>query len=211
MIVCVGIPAYDGKVCAQTVDSLLAEQFIGSRQGVHILPIWEMGCALIGVARNRLAQAFLSIPEAECMVMVDADIAWKGGALVSLAKRSQDVVGATYRAKRDKVQWHVDGKPEAVGDLYRVDALPGGFLKVSRSAFERIRANRYRDNAGTEWRDFFPTGFHEGRFYGEDYGFCRLWRESGGEVFLDPSIILRHIDGQRVYSGDPKAWLEKLT
>lgn len=208
MLVCVGIASHDGKVCAQTVDSLLAEQFVASRQGVHLLVQWELGCALIGVARNRLAKSFLSIASADCMVMVDADISWPAGTLLRLASRPQDVVGGTYRAKRAAEYWHVDGEPEPVDDLYRVDGLPGGFLKISRRAFQSIEANAYLDSAGVEWRDYFPTGFHNGRLYGEDFGFCRLWRESGGEVFLDPSIKLRHHGGSQVYAGDPHEWLE---
>lgn len=207
MLVCVGIPSIDGKVCAQTVDSLLAEQLLASQQGVHILVQWQIGCSLIGLARNRLARAFLDIPQAKCLVMVDADISWKAGELARLAQMPQQVIGATYRAKRDKEQWHVFGEAVPVGDLYRVDGLPGGFLKIDRSAFEAITPQRYADEAGKVWADYFPTGFHDGRFYGEDYGFCRLWREMGGDVWLDPSIRLRHHDGQRAFTGDPGEWL----
>jgi hypothetical protein len=209
VIVCVGIPSHEGKVCAQTVDSLLAEQLLGFSQGVHILPIWELGTALIGVARNKLAKRFLDIKEAASIVFVDSDISWKGGDLIRLARRDEDVVGGTYRAKIEREQWHVFGKPEPQGDLFKVDGLPGGFLKVSRRAFETIDAKPYQDNAGNLWRDYFPTGFHDGRMYGEDYGFCRLWRETGGSVLLDPSIKLRHHGGQQVFTGDPLKWLKE--
>jgi len=209
MLICVGIPVHDGKPCAQTVDSLLAEQVLAIQQGVHLLVQWQIGVALIGVARNRLARAFLDVPEADCMVMLDADIGWTAGDLVRLARRPQDVIGGTYRAKRTAEQWHVFGTPQKVGDLYRVDGLPGGFLKISRKALESIPANRYRDSADHEWADYFPTGFHDGRFYGEDYGFCRLWRETGGDVWLDPSICLRHYGGQQCYAGDPRQWLDR--
>lgn len=207
MIVCVGIPVHDGKPYAQTVDSLLAEQFLGLQQGVYLLVQWEIGCPLIGVARNKLARKFLDIPQADSMVFVDADISWAAGDLIKLAQRPQDVVGATYRAKREDDYFHVRGDPECRGDLYSVEGLPGGFLKISRAAFEAMDALTYADENGREMRDYFPTGFHEGRLFGEDYGFCRLWRETGGEVFLDPSIQLRHHDGLRAYTGDPAEWL----
>lgn len=208
MLICVGIPCYDGKPTAQTVDSLLAEQLLGYDQGVHFLVVWEIGCALVGLARNRIARKFLDCAQADCLVMVDADISWPPGTLARLAQRPEDVIGGTYRAKSEREQWHVFGEPERDGDRYRVDGLPGGFLKISRKALESIDANAYADNAGKVWRDYFPTGFYEGRFYGEDYGFCRLCRQAGGSVFLDPSIILRHHDGQRMFTGDPKVWLE---
>jgi hypothetical protein len=209
MLICVGIPVHDGKPCAQTVDALLAEQFIGFRQGVHILVQWQIGTALIGIARNKLAKQFLDIQEASCMVFVDADISWAGGDLIRLARQPHEVIGATYRPKHERETYHVHGKPEPVGDLYKVDGLPGGFLKVSRKAFESIPAQRYRDSVGQEWCDYFPTGVHDGVLYGEDYGFCRLWHETGGSVLLDPSIILKHHGGLNSYTGDPAKWLKE--
>ncbi|TPN03814.1 hypothetical protein FJ973_29670 [Mesorhizobium sp. B2-1-3] len=186
----------------------MAEQFIALQQGIHILPVWEIGCALIGIARNKLAQKFLDIPQASCMVFVDADISWKAGDLTKLAQRPQDVIGATYRAKRPDELFHVFGDPEPVGDLYKVDGLPGGFLKVSRKAYEQMAADVYLDVDGRQCHDYFPTGIVDGRLYGEDYGFCRLWR-TVGDVWLDPSIILKHHDGLSVYTGDPSEWLKE--
>jgi len=210
MLICVGIPTIDGKPCVQTVDSLLAEQFLGYEQGVHFLVIWEVGCSLIGVARNKIARKFLDIPGANCLVFVDSDISWTGGELARLAQQPHDVIGGTYRAKREDDWWHVRGAPEKRGDLYKVDGLPGGFLKITRHAFETIDAEPYLDAGDKPMRDYFPTGMHNGQIFGEDYGFCRLWAEAGGEILLDPSIILRHHDGLRAYSGDPKKYLEAL-
>lgn len=211
MLVCVGIPAIDGRVVSRTVDSLLAETLIGAKQGVYFYVMWEIGCSLIGVARNKLARRFLETKEADCLVFVDADISWKGGELARLAKQPHDVIGGTYRAKTEDEKFHIRGNPEWSGDLLKVDGLPTGFLKISRSAFQQIPAATYTDDAGRVMRDYFPIGIHDGQMWGEDYGFCRLWREAGGAVLLDPSLILRHHDGLRTYSGDPLDWLNRMS
>lgn len=208
MLVAIGIPSIDGKPYANTVDSLLAEQFIGYGQGVHFLILWQIGCSLIGVARNKIAKRFLD-SKADCLVFVDSDISWKGGDLARLAKHPFDVIGATYRAKRADEYWHVRGKPERAGDLYKVDGLPGGFFKVTRDALNQVDAAPYADENGEPMRDWFPVGMHNGQMFGEDYGFCRLYREAGGEIHLDPSIELRHHDGLTAYSGSPAKWLEE--
>lgn len=208
MLVCVGIPSMDGKPYASTVDSLLAEQLLGYGQGVHFLLLWEIGCSLIGVARNKIAHRFINETKADCLVFVDSDISWKGGELARLAKQPHDVIGGTYRTKQDEVKFHVRGTPEKIDGLYKVDGLPGGFLKISRSAFERIQANPYTDDSGRAMRDYFPTGYMMGQIWGEDYGFCRQWTLSGGDVWLDPTIRLRHHDGNRFYDGDFEPWLE---
>lgn len=210
-VICVGIPVIDGKPHYRTVDSLLAEQLLGSTQGVHLLVEWEVGCSLIGDARNRIAKRFLATPECKALVFVDADMSWPAGSLIRLAKSRKDVIGGTYRPKEDETRFHVHGKAIPKGRLWSVDGLPGGFLKISRKALSTMqeKARRYRSGDGTVTHDLFPMGFHRGTYYGEDYGFCRLWRETGGEVFLDPSIKLRHHDGMRVFTGDPAAWMRE--
>lgn len=209
MIVCVGIPSIDGKPCAQTVDSLLAEHLLAGAQGVHLLVQWQIGVSLIGLARNLLARQFLDIAEADCMVFVDADISWPAGDLLRLVRTPFDVCGASYRAKQDEVKFHVYGEIEPDGDYYRVGGLPGGFLKVTRRAYEAIAADQYYEVDGRVLSDYFPTGIRDGVLYGEDYGFCRLWRDHGGDVMLDPTIAVRHHDGRTAYAGDVGAWLEE--
>jgi hypothetical protein len=208
VLIYVGVPVLDGRPYAPMVDSLLAEQLLGHDKGVHLIVDWEIGCSLIGVARNRIAKRFLALQQAACLVFVDADISWTGGRLAALAQRPEPVIGGTYRAKREEVRFHVYGAAQPRDDLYLVDGLPGGFLKIDRSVFGAVKADAYLEDDGSETKDYFPSGFHDGRFYGEDYGFCRLWREAGGDVWLDPSIRLRHHDGLMAYAGDPRVWLE---
>lgn len=209
MLVCVGIPTIDGKLHANLVDSLLADTLLGDRQGVHYLVKSEMGCSLIGAARNMLVKWFMGTT-ADAMIFVDSDISWTGGDLTKLAKRPEDVVGGTYRAKQDDVKFHVRGVPEPVGDLLKVDGLPGGFIKITRNAIERMtNAEPYETDQGEAMRNWFPTHVVDGSLWGEDYGFCRLWRDTGGEVFLDPSLRLRHHDGFRAYTGDVADWIKE--
>lgn len=209
MLICIGIPVYDRKPYCALVDSLLAEQLRAVEMGVHLLPIWVQGVALIGHARNQIAADFLGIPEASCLVSVDSDISWKTGDLLKIALSEHDVIGATYRTKREDEQYHIHGFCEEAGDLYKVGGLPGGFVKTSRWAFERLSDTtcQYKTAGGRVLRDFYPTGLHDEVLYGEDYGFCQLWREAGGDVFLDASIQLRHHDGGTVYTGDPEFWI----
>lgn len=210
MLVYVGIPVLDGKPYAQLVDSLLAEHLRGFFEGVHFLVDWEIGCSLIGDARNRIAKRFLATKGCNVLVFVDADISWPTGSLIKLAKSRKDVIGGTYRPKVDDESYHVWGKAQKVGRLYRVDGLPGGFLKISRRALGKMKPKGYLSADGTATLDYFPMGFHRGVYYGEDYGFCRLYRQSGGTIWLDPSLKLRHHDGGRVFSGDPAKWLETV-
>lgn len=207
MIIHVAVPSIDGKTHTAMVDSLLAEQVLAMQQGVHLLVDWEVGCSLIGHARNRLAKRFLATPECPCTVFVDSDISWPTGSILKLARSPHDVIGATYRVKTSEVRFHLEGEPQRRGDLYAVKGLPGGFMKISRAAFQRIETNGYLERDGSTTWDYFPTGFLDGQYHGEDMGFCRLWRRAGGEVLLDPAIRLRHHGGHEYYTGDVEAWI----
>ena len=203
----------DGKPYAQTVDSLLAEQVL-LPPGVHILVQWVLGCSAIGPARDRLVKKFLSVKEADCLVMVDADMSWEPGELYKLARHPHDVIGGTYQPKDGSGRYHVDtceGPPIKKGDLWRVSGLPGGFVKISRAALEKMKPSTpvYSGQGGEEWHNYFRVGWLDGRYYQEDYGFCWWWRHHGGEVWLDPTLDLRHHDGIfREFHGDAAKWMD---
>lgn len=213
MLVVVGIPCFDGKPLQQTVDSLLAEQFVCSRQGVHLLVMWESGIPYVCVARNHLADRFLKTREADCMVQIDADMSWEPGELLRLIRQPHDVIGGTYRPKIPEVKFHVDAnenRPVKVGDLWKVDGLPGGFLKTTRAAFERIKTRQYLRENGEPISDYFPTGWLGDRYFQEDYGFGWLYRMNGGTVWLDPTLKLRHHSGlSGTFVGDAAEWMDE--
>jgi hypothetical protein len=210
LIVYVGIPVIDGKPFAALVDSLLAEQLRGFHEGVHFYIDWEIGCSLIGHARNKIANRFLAFKQSDTLVFVDSDISWKGGSLINLARRDQPVVGGTYRTKTDlETVFHVRGPLEPHRDLISVHGLPGGFLKVTRDALSCIQAATYTTLEDLPMHDFFPSGVVDGVYWGEDYGFCQLCLKAGLKLWLDPAIMLRHHDGNRYYEGDPAKWIEE--
>lgn len=218
MLVVVGVPSYDGKPNYQTVDSLLAEQFVCREEGVYILVEWLVGLPYVAIARNQLIERFLSIKEADQIIMVDADVSWPAGTLLKLARRQEDIVGGTYRPKQDKLRFHVDDvehKPEKHGDVWKVDGIPGGFMKISRKAAERMKpqASPYYDFAKRVWRDYFKVGWANTsvgpRYFQEDYGFCWFWRQLGGEVWLDPTLRVRHHQGVYVFDGDANQWMDE--
>lgn len=206
MLVFVGIPCIDGKPHAALTDSLLAETLIGLEQGVHFLVDWVIGISSIESARNMLAAKFKA-SSADVLVMIDADISWSCGDLISLARRPEKVIGGTYRAKRSDERFHIRLPVERFGASFRVGGLPGGFLKIDRSVFDALDVPHYEGAKGPVG-DYFPSGIQEGEYLTEDYGFCKLCRAAGIDVWLDPSIRLKHWDGMRFFAGDPAWWAE---
>jgi hypothetical protein len=81
-----------------------------------------------------------------------------------------------------------------------------GFMLIKREVFDKLGelvpsySNDVVDLGGKmaqsePIREFFTTSIEPGtnRLLSEDYHFCRIWRESGGQVFAAPWCQLAHI------------------
>lgn len=214
MNIFVAIPAYDGKVCVETVRSLLNEQMIAVGAGVEFKAVFLPGCSLITHARNQMAQDFLD-SEADRLVFIDADVSWQPGDLIRLAAHPVDFVGGAYRLKQDDEAYPVGwlDKPElqAEDGLLEVASVPGGFLALSRKVFDDLKLE-HPDRGYSHYQfrghGYFHAPIQNGRLYGEDTAFCNDWRNIGGKVWLDPEITLTHSGGSNQYTGRIGDWLK---
>lgn len=87
-----------------------------------------------------------------------------------------------------------------------------GFMIIKREVFEKLAdlvpayTNDVNDLAGNlkaeEIKEYFATSIEPGtnRLLSEDYHFCRIWREAGGQIFAAPWAHLSHI-GSYVFEG----------
>ncbi len=211
MKVFVAIPAYDRKVTVETSRSLLNELGAAHLAGVELQVGYIPGSSLITQARNQAVKAFID-SDADRMVFVDSDIAWEPGSLLKIASHKVDFCGGAYRYKDAKEGYPVAwlDKPELWADpetgLLEVSMLPGGFLSLSRSVFERLAA-AFTDRVYSFHGHPFHAFFHCPPGDGEDGAFCRDWRSIGGQVWLDPELTLSHVEGGQVYTGHIGNWL----
>ena len=208
----IACPAYGG-VTTETVRSLLNETAAAREVGVDIDVAFLAGCSLITHARNQLARDFLN-SGAERLVFIDADVAWEPGAVLRLVSHGKDVVGGAYPFKSEPenypVSWLDKADLTSVDGLLEVLVLPGGFLQISRQAFEKLkRWDRVYQHGGQTFDGFFHAPIAEGRMLGEDSAFCVDWRASGGQVWLDPELTLTHVDGVRKFTGCIGSWLKE--
>jgi hypothetical protein len=175
------------------------------------------GSSILPAARNMAVTEFL---KSDCtdLVMLDDDIGWEVGALTRLAKHPVDVVGGIYPAKLDPetylVRWDY-AKPMLVGDpvtgLLEMEAVPTGFLKISRKCLEAMREHykelAYHDDSLKETSHaLFDFELRDHRYWGEDFTFCRRWREIGGKVWCDPEMTFFHV-GRKTFKGHLGNWL----
>ena len=94
----------------------------------------------------------------------------------------------------------------------KVDDAPTGFMVIKRSVFEKMMAaypelnyisdsDYNREDNGLHYRFFDCMVDPESkRYLSEDYTFCRLWQQIGGEVYVDVQSNLTH-QGAKIYRG----------
>ncbi|MBB6091977.1 hypothetical protein HNQ60_000823 [Povalibacter uvarum] len=164
------------------------------------------GQANISRARDLLAAQFLA-SDCTTLVFIDGDIGFTRADLERLLASPFAITGGLYPRKSASLKWVCAPQPEDLPpvpghpDYRRVRRMGTGFLRIERSAFEKMVAHGqipdYPMNEG-RIRHFFPTGMLNGEFLSEDYYFCELAAQAGLGVYLDTRIRLRHV-GRSVY------------
>lgn len=193
-------PLHSGSAEREFITGLLAAH------GLYAGWICLEGQANISRARDTLAAQFLAT-DCTTMVFVDADIGFARRDLERLLTAPFPIVGGLYPRKSTHARWVCVPQPEELApvtghdDLRRVRRVGSGFLRIDRSALERMIADgavgRYQVN-GNQIHHFFPSGLLDGEFLSEDYYFCELARMAGLDVHVDTQIRLRHV-GRHVY------------
>jgi hypothetical protein len=181
------IPAYDGKLALETFSSLDADMQALRGAGHDVNVRFKLGCSLIHVARNDMANLALA-DRVDAIIWVDADLAWGPGALGRLVGHGVPFVGAAYLQKTPhQKNWTVSGLTDnwPVRDpktrLAEVSHVGTGLLFTRRAVYEKIAAA-----TGQNYFDFIHP-------LGEDSSFCKRWRDVGGRVWVDPDITTAHI------------------
>lgn len=199
--------------------SIISDMLLLTDRGDKVTIFDESGNAMIGDCRGLIVAKFLE-SDATDLVFIDSDVAWEGGGLVKLVDHPVDFAAAIYPQRRDPqaycVQW-IQDRPDLIADpetgLLEVEGVPAGFMRLSRAMLEKM-TEHYSDTAfyceqapNRTAHDLFGA-YRIGKLkFGEDYSFCRRWREIGGKVWVDPEISMGHT-GYKTFTGSLGGWLK---
>ncbi len=179
--------------------------------GIQHSVAYEIGCPYISSAMATCARKALdTMPDA--LVFIDDDMGWTPEGLLKLIQCDKDVVGGTYRFRKEEVEYmgclitKQDGTPIGeFGGLLNVKWMPSGFLKVTANAINKFMKAYPELNCGPAYHptpDLFNHGAHEGVWYGQDYAFCRNYSAKCGPIFLMPNLDIDHHQGDKVFKGN---------
>lgn len=218
--VVVAVPAYAGTVHLSTMRSLIHDMTALMSRGDTVSVIDECdGCYLDDI-RAAIVAHFLH-GTGDVLVQVDTDVSWEAGALLRIVDAPVDMCAGVYPKRKDPIEWPVRflDRKELWADpdtgLIEVEGAPGGFVKYSRSMLEKMVSSYHHLNFRTPRS---PTGwacglyeayrYGDGHKLGDDYAFCRRWRDLGGQVWIDPEIRMSHI-GAKAFVGHFGDWLRR--
>jgi hypothetical protein len=214
----IAIPAYTGMIHLGTMRSIISDMLKLAERGDRVTIFDECGNAMIGDGRALIVAKFLA-EDGTDLVFVDADVTWEAGALLKLVDAPVDCVAAIYPQRKDPLNYcaqYLTDRKELWADpktgLLEVAGVPAGCLRLSRAMLEKMVAHYsdtefFCDQAPGQkaWALFDP--YRIGRIkFGEDYSFCKRWRDIGGQIWVDPEIRMGHV-GFKTFVGSFGDWL----
>lgn len=216
----IAIPAYTGQIHLATMRSIITDMLKLAERGDKVTLFDECGNAMIADGRGLICAQFLA-SDATDLVFIDSDVSWEAGALVKLVDYPVDFVAGIYPQRRDPinycVQWlqdREDLRADPEHGLLEVAGVPAGFMRLSRTMLEKM-VDAYPDTEfycetapdKKAWALFDPYRIGKIKF-GEDYSFCRRWRDIGGKVWINPDLKLGHC-GYKTFIGSLGDWLRE--
>jgi len=210
------VPCYGGMVNEGFFISMLKFMAAANRLGLNFTVDTMVNESLIPRGRNSLVAKFLAFePKSTHLMFIDADIGFEPEEVIKLVLANKDVAGGLYPKKALPIQYVVNKIPNSQkeGNLVEVANLGTGFMLIKREVIENIIRQRpdlhYQDAIGLDPK-FDPYKYAlfdtlidpiTKEYLSEDYYFCKLWREMGGNIWADLSIRLDHC-GYFKFAGD---------
>ncbi len=207
----IGTPCYDGKLGVSYVRALIETERALRDAGIPLSLHFTVQSSLVMHARNEIVADFLR-SDATDLLFIDSDIGWQAPDVLRLLNHDVAVAAGVYRRKTEALSFvvvfpegQVVRRQRATG-LLEASRVGAGFLRLRRDALERMVALhpelRYVHDGRSDapHHALFDTSMIDGELCGEDWTFCARWRAAGGQIWVDPDIVLDHI-GTRAFSG----------
>lgn len=217
------IPCLQKRLCEQTEMAVQLLSMECAGLGYELEQFRWLGDSIVAHARNVCVARFLK-SNATDLFFLDSDVACGPGVFARMLTHRADFVAGIYRTKTEDekyaVRWTVAPGEKLFADdatgLIPANDVPFGFVRIHREVIEAM-VKFYAD----EWFmchidrklkcwALFDNTLRNHEFEGEDFAFCRRWRDMGGKVWIDPEVPLVHVanDGT-LYHGHLGKFLNK--
>lgn len=193
--------------------------------------------SLIARARNAAVAGFLNQKDSTHLLFVDTDINFKSEDVFKMLERDKEVICGLYPKKyistiklnyitkmnkglpNNYESLCTDFSSELLNNGEKAKYAATGFILIKKEAILKIIKKfpniKYKNDIdaykhyGDNFYNLFPCEINSDtkKYESEDYGFSRLWRETGGEIFVEKSVELTHY-GWKGYIGNLESQLK---
>jgi hypothetical protein len=192
-------PMYGGFCHERYFQSSLRTAIALTTLGIDFDWLTERNESLVHRARMEMTATFLR-SDASHLFWIDGDIEFEPEHVAALWNMQADIACGVYAMKKPDKQWFAAWKGgELVKDLDRfegpteVDFAGTGFLLIKREVIEALAAKAAKwEGVNGPVPALFMTPIHNGVLESEDYHFCRIAREAGYKIMMDPTVRLKH-------------------
>lgn len=200
--VAIATPCHGNKVEINYLHSVVAMTHMMRTHNIQFSLLTVPNEALVMRSRNHLVWQFM---QTDCthLFFTDSDMGWKAGTIMRLLSHGKDVVAGIGRRKQEGPPSYCANIVEPVQvdsetGLIKAIHVGGACLLISRACLTKMLAVydslKYLDVQANRYETaLFDTELRDGKFWSEDYTFCRRWRDIGGDVWIDPEIYLEHV------------------
>jgi len=200
----IATPAFDGKVHVPFAISLAETSVLCAKNHINVEYRVVTSGSLLCAERNRLLSSFL---DSDCthILCIDSDLGWPAQAVLAMLSKKVPFIAGCYPARTEKsflFRPSVNENNSLVTDkergLVKMEYIPAGFMLIERQVIEKMiettpeRKFTPKDPSIPSGHALFNTEIYEGEFWGEDFVFCRLAREAGFDIWVDPLIQFNH-------------------
>tara|TARA_R110002020_G_scaffold462643_2_gene682250 strand:+ start:52 stop:795 length:744 start_codon:yes stop_codon:yes gene_type:complete len=170
--ICIGLPAMDGKIEMELMDSMIMLYLKCKKKGIPLVHINVSGASLITKCRSDLANEFMYSMPFSHFLFIDSDIVFDADNIIEMYEADKDIIGGAYVKKY--IDWNklnnVFSNPEnkkdtikqlmsKAGDynvahkitsenksdsIMQCDGIATGMLMIQRNVFKEMQ--KYMDD-----------------------------------------------------------------
>jgi hypothetical protein len=218
MHLAVGTPMYGGYCCSEYVKSMLSLKGSMEAYKHEMTGIFVGNESLVQRARDKIAHIFLQT-DASHLLFMDADQSFEPRDIVKLIKADKGIIAGCVPMKG--INWervkqgakNNYGNLESLTGIFNIRELPGhsaderdfdkpfqvayagtGYMLIRRDVFETIapHVGSYRDKGGALIKNYFSAQIVGEELLSEDFHFCHLYQQHGGQVWAAPWCTVEH-------------------
>lgn len=201
-------PCHHGKVDTKFTLSLIQSLYILDHAKIQTIVLLPGTGSILAKERNKILAAFM---ESDCthLMCVDSDLSWDPKKIFEFLNYDyDDIIAGVYPARTSDyskkfIFWADTDSNDSIktkNKLLKMLGVPAGFMMIPRQCIEKMQKEfpelRYEDidvNGNKEvGYAFFNTELEDGKFWGEDYVFCRKVTKAGINIWCDPTIEFNH-------------------